>query len=57
MDKIREKILSKRNDIDSHLLEYMTNYFSVVVLKGVIPRGITLDELIYVRLTPYASNW
>ena len=46
MDKIREKILSKRNDIDSQLLEYMTNYFSVVVLKGVIPRGITLDELI-----------
>ena len=44
MNKIREKILNKRNDIDSQLLEYMTNYFSVVVLKRVIPKNITLDD-------------
>ena len=46
MNKIREKILNKKSNINSELLEYLTNYFSVVLLKGVIPRGITLDELI-----------
>ena len=44
MNKIGEKILNKRHDIDSQLLEYMTNYFSVVVLKRVIPKNITLDD-------------
>lgn len=45
-DEIKKIILNFANDIDEESLTYFTNYFYAVLEMGVIPDGITLNELI-----------
>ena len=45
-DYIKKLILSRKNDLDENTLYYFTNYFYVLVSRGLIPRGRSVESLI-----------
>lgn len=45
-EKIKKLISDKNNNLDNQTLMYFTNYFYVLVKDGLIPNGITLEDLI-----------
>ena len=54
-EKIKKLISDKNNNLDNQTLMYFTNYFYVLVKDGLIPNGITLEDLIDNAIW-YASN-
>lgn len=54
-DMVMSLIKDKKPDMDNETLKFFSNYFFVVVKKGVIPPEITLESLIDNALT-YASK-